>query len=106
MRKALLFLAIVVCGTAFAQQAQSKVYCEIVGTSKMFSKKLTIEVDFGQESTLFSRETLVDENGKPIVFNSMVDAMNYMEPWAGNSNRPMSLQWSRDPVQQMCTTGF
>lgn len=78
MRKALLFLAIVVCGTAFAQQAQSKVYCEIVGTSKMFSKKLTIEVDFGQESTLFSRETLVDENGKPIVFNSMVDAMNYM----------------------------
>ena len=78
MRKALLFLAIVVCGTAFARQAQSKVYCEIIGTSKMFSKKLTIEVDFGQESTLFSRETLVYENGKPIVFNSMVDAMNYM----------------------------
>lgn len=72
MRKALLFLAIVVCGTAFAQQAQSKVYCEIVGTSKMFSKKLTIEVDFGQESTLFT-----------------------VKPWwMKTGNRSCSIRWS------------
>ncbi len=58
--------------------AQSRVYCEIVGTEKFMSRKVTIQVDFGQESSFFSDQRLVDENGKAKVFNSMVDAMNYM----------------------------
>lgn len=39
---------------------------------------MTIQVDFGQETKLFSNNTLVDDKGEAIVFNSMVDAMNYM----------------------------
>ncbi|MBQ8779404.1 MAG: hypothetical protein IJZ49_06775 [Alistipes sp.] len=53
-----------------------KVYCQIVGTQKLLSTKCTIEVDFGQNQ--WGSQTLVDENGKPISFNSMVDAMNQM----------------------------
>jgi len=31
-----------------------------------------------QASNIFQNDLIVDENGKPITFNSMVDAMNYM----------------------------
>ena len=56
-----------------------KVYVEIIGYSKPLSKKVTIDVDFGQVQKFFDTNTfLVDkQTGKKIVFNSMVDAMNY-----------------------------
>lgn len=56
-------------------------YVQIVGTSKLLSTKLTIEIDFGQNTKFFStgKETIVkDENGKNMVFNSMIDALNFM----------------------------
>lgn len=56
-------------------------YVQIVGTSKLFSNKLTIEIDFGQENKFFSsdKDTRVkDEKGKNMIFNSMVDALNFM----------------------------
>ena len=53
-------------------------YCELVGQQKFLSSKVTVQVDFGQQTTLFSDNRLVDENGDVVVFNSMVDAMNYM----------------------------
>lgn len=56
-----------------------KVYVEIVGYGKPLSKKVTLDVDFGQIQKFFDTNTfLVDkQTGKKIVFNSMVDAMNY-----------------------------
>ena len=65
------------CVQAFAQH---RVYCEIVGTRKL-NTKIKIEVDFGQNVSTKgwkSNKLLVDDNGKEIEFNSMVDAMNYM----------------------------
>ena len=56
----------------------SKVYCQLLGRGQLFSTKVMVQVDFGQESGWFKDHRLVDENGKPITFNSMVDAMNYM----------------------------
>lgn len=56
-------------------------YCQIVGTSKLFSTKLTIVIDYGQERKWFwfrDPRTLKDENGNPIEFNSMIDALNFM----------------------------
>lgn len=55
-------------------------YIQIVGTSKMMSNKLTIQLDFGQENKFFSsKDTQVkDENGKLLVFNSMIDALNFL----------------------------
>lgn len=55
-------------------------YVQIVGTSKLLSTKLTIEIDFGQANKLFeSNDTqLKDNTGKRIVFNSMIDALNFM----------------------------
>ncbi len=55
-----------------------RVYCELLGMSNFFNTKVKISVDFGQSRSLTSDERLVDENGKVIKFNSMVDGMNYM----------------------------
>lgn len=55
------------------------VYCQLVGTANFTMTKVTVEIDFGQARKVFERnKRLLDENGKPIKFNSMVDAMNYM----------------------------
>lgn len=56
-------------------------YVQIVGTSRFLSNKLTIEIDFGQENKLFSsdKDTRVkDAAGKNMIFNSMIDALNFM----------------------------
>ena len=54
-------------------------YIQIVGTSKMLSNKLTIRLDFGQENKLFSKKDnqVKGADGKRIVFNSMIDALNF-----------------------------
>jgi spore germination protein YaaH len=55
-------------------------YVQIVGTSKLLSTQLTIELDFGQRNKFFSfKDTQVkDETGKLLSFNSMIDALNFM----------------------------
>lgn len=55
-------------------------YVQIVGTSKLLSTKVTIQIDFGQENKVFSaKDTQVkDKDGKLLTFNSMIDALNFM----------------------------
>lgn len=68
---------------SFSQNAKY-IYCELVGTGKLFSTKVTVEIDYGQATSFWKNDKrMVDESGKPIKFNSMVDAMNYMgnEGW-------------------------
>ena len=72
-----MIIAFVLMGILSAN-AQSKIYCELLGTQQFLSKKVTVQVDFGQQSKFFSDNRLVNEQGEVIVFNSMVDAMNYM----------------------------
>lgn len=74
MKKLFLLLAVImVCHFASAQQ---KVYCELLGQSKIFSSKITVTIDFGQNQ--WQNNKLVNENGKALSFNSMIDAMNFM----------------------------
>lgn len=80
MKKCLFLMLMFVCVSMMGQEPY-KVFCELLGTGKLFSTKVTVTVDFGQETKFWtgnSKEFLVDENGKKIIFNSMVDAMNYM----------------------------
>lgn len=80
MRKCLFLVLMFISMSAIAQKPY-KVFCELLGTGKLFSNKVTVTVDFGQETSFWfgsSNQYLVDDNGKAIKFNSMVDAMNYM----------------------------
>lgn len=78
MKKFLVLILLFIGVSASAQDLSMahKVYCEIVGTQKLLSPKCTVEVDFGQNP--WGSQALVDESGKKITFNSMVDAMNHM----------------------------
>ena len=77
----LAFCLIMLAGHAYAQQ---RYYCEVKGIEKSFTSGLKIIFDFGTEASynmwgdLSSKLKFVDEKGKEIDFNSMVDAANYM----------------------------
>ena len=57
-----------------------EVYCEIESyTKRILTNKVAVKVDFGQEADFRYKDSrLVDENGEDIIFNSIVDAANYM----------------------------
>lgn len=78
----LLCLCLITYTFANAQTEEEKfIYAEIVGTGKLFSSKVTVNIDYGQSTSFWNpnkNSRLLDENGKPITFNSMVDAMNFM----------------------------
>ena len=85
MKKIIMIMALATMFISYAnaQNAEHKVFCELVGSQKFMSTKITVEVDFGQGGTMgtlfSSKNALVDEiTGKKITFNSMIDAMNYM----------------------------
>jgi len=86
MKKLILLSLIVLMSVPmFAQENTSNektrdsfLYAEILGYSKFLSTKVSVTIDFGQNTTLFEDTRLRDENGKVINFNSMVDAMNWM----------------------------
>jgi hypothetical protein len=89
MKKIFLFITLFICAISLKAQTVNDLpikdidveYVQIVGTSKLFSTKLTIQIDFGQRTKYFSlgKETIVkDEEGKALDFNSMIDALNFM----------------------------
>lgn len=54
-------------------------YCEIIGVSISFTTKIKINIDYGQPVDLMKGvQPLKDSKGNIIKFNSMVDAINYM----------------------------
>ena len=73
-------LFITTAGQLFAQSEEAKFfYCESVGTQKFLSQKVTINIEFGEEKNYWKDNRVKDEvTGKVQVFNSMVDALNYM----------------------------
>jgi len=54
-------------------------YVQIIGTDRMLSNRVNVRLDFGQLNRLWVRDTVIrDENGQLVVFNSMIDALNFM----------------------------
>jgi len=55
-------------------------YVRIVGTSKLLSTKVTIELDFGQYNNIWkdSDTRVTNILGKRLELNGMVDALNFM----------------------------
>ena len=52
-------------------------YIQIVGATKQFSTKLLVLIDYGQKAQTDNDKMIKDENGKDVVFNSMIDALNF-----------------------------
>ena len=95
--KKLLFVSIFAVAMCITAKSQEYIYCQLVGTGRLLSNRVDVSIDFGQQTNLFTDTRLRDESGKVVVFNSMVDAMNFMgaDGWefiqayavtSGNSN--------------------
>lgn len=80
MKKLLLTTVLAILVVVATAQETRKTFCEIVGTGKVLSSKVKIQIDFGQKTSYFGKYKtfMVDESGEKIEFNSMVDAMNYL----------------------------
>lgn len=81
--KHLLFMIVLAVGVSFGQAQEAKPlekfdYCEITILQKMMSKKVTISMDFGQKQKLMEDLRLKGDDGKPIIFNTKIDALNHM----------------------------
>ncbi len=89
MRKFILLAALGISSNLLFSQTVNDVpldqipgnYVQIVGSGKMFSTKLNIQLDFGQKDNIWSSKEhiLKDKDGNKLEFNSMVDALNFMD---------------------------
>ena len=79
MRKIFLFTALVISLNSFAQDSTLvEQYCEVVATPRLLSNRVTIDVDYGEQRSIWKDNRLKDEEGKLKKFNTTVDALNYL----------------------------
>ena len=77
---AVFFLLLLFAFKSNAQQDTTKVeqYCEVVATGRLLSNKVTIDIDYGEERSLWKDHRIRDDEGKLKKFNSVIDAINYL----------------------------
>ncbi len=89
----LVFVLLISLGS-FAQTDTTKVeqYCQVIATPGVFSNKVTIDIDLGEEKSFLSDSRFRNYNGKLKKFNTITDALNYMgkEGWVFINAYPVS----------------
>ncbi len=81
MKKIIILSILLVGSTAvFSQNDPQWVeqYCQVIATPRVFSSKVTIEIDFGEERSVWRDNRLKSYDGKLKKFNTVIDALNYM----------------------------
>jgi len=81
MKRIFLLLSILLTSfMSFAQNDTMKVeqYCEVIATPRLLSNKVTIDINYGEERSVWKDTRLKTDEGKVKKFNSVVDALNYM----------------------------
>lgn len=65
---------------SYAQTDTTKVeqYCQVIVTPRLLSKKVTIDVDFGEKKSFWVDTRLTTDEGELRKFNTVIDALNYM----------------------------
>lgn len=76
----LITLALIASSHLFAQSQPAKVeqYCQVIASPRLFSNKVTIDIDFGEEKSIWRDNRLKAYDGKVKKFNTVIDALNYM----------------------------
>jgi hypothetical protein len=80
MKNVILIFCLMAGLKSYAQQDTTRVeqYCEVVATGRFLSNKVTIDIDYGDERSIWKDNRLKDENGKLKKFNTVIDAINYL----------------------------
>ncbi|MEO7960910.1 MAG: hypothetical protein ABIR19_05140 [Ginsengibacter sp.] len=63
-------------------------YCEVVTTGRLLSNKVTIDIDYGEERTIWKDHRIRTDEGKLKKINSIIDAVNYLGKTVGSSSMP------------------
>ena len=65
---------------SFPQKDTSRVeqYCEVVATPRLLSSKVTIDIDYGEERSIWRDNRVKADDGRLKKFNTTIDALNYM----------------------------
>lgn len=87
MKKLLLVFAIAFCSKVSSQVYVEDVnindldikYVQLVGyNTSMFGQKMEVMVDYGQKAKFLKADGIKDASGNKMKFNSMIDALNFM----------------------------
>lgn len=88
MKHLLLLFLLIFSFKSFAQvsvegvninEIDSLTFIELVGANKgVLSQKIIISIGYGQKYEFMQTQLIKDANGKPVIFNSMIDALNFM----------------------------
>ena len=82
MQKALSLLVIIsfMSLASFSQKDTIKIeqYCELVATPRVLSNRVTIDINYGDEKSIWKDTRLKTDEGKLKKFNTVIDALNYM----------------------------
>jgi hypothetical protein len=75
-----LILFFLACALNSSAEDSTKIeqYCEVVATARILSSKVTIDIDYGEERSIWNDNRIKDEDGKLKKFNSVIDAINYL----------------------------
>jgi len=65
----------------------------VIATPRLFSNKVTIDIDFGEEKSYWRDTRLKNNDGKLKKFNTIIDALNYMgrEGWVFINAYPVTM---------------
>ena len=65
---------------SFAQTTIQKVeqYCQVIASPRLLSNKVTIDIDFGEEKSIWRDNRLKTYDGRVKKFNTVIDALNFM----------------------------
>ena len=79
MKTVLILCLLIISGKGFSQDTTNlEQYCEVVATGRLLSNKVTIDIDYGEERSIWKDHRLKAEDGKLKKFNSVIDALNYL----------------------------
>ncbi|MBC7948551.1 MAG: hypothetical protein H7Y42_11760 [Chitinophagaceae bacterium] len=96
MKKIFIILLVLYISPAInAQTDTTKIeqYCQIIATPRLLSNRVTIDIDFGEERSIWRDNRLKTYDGKLKKFNSVIDALNFMgrDGWAFINAYPVSV---------------
>ena len=84
MKSGLFLLFLFVSFSAIGQDTTKvEQYCEVIATGRLLSNKVTIDINYGDERSIWKDHRVRTDGGKLKKFNSVIDAINYLgkEGW-------------------------
>ncbi len=90
-----IFVFVLLASSAsFAQTDTTKIeqYGQVIVTPRLFSNKVTVDIDFGEEKSFWADNRLKSYDGKLKKFNTAIDALNFtgIQGWTFINAYPVS----------------